>query len=100
MKKYISLLLFSISTFFFTQNTLANMWPASASIWAGGIEFQTGSILQENISVEKHFLLFQTSGENIYDEKAPYSWYDFLEKITNIPAKTIEKNSFQFYISP
>lgn len=93
MKKFIpfSLFLFSIFT---TQSTLANMWPLSGNIGAGWIITETWSLLQENISVEKHFLLFKTSQKNIYDKNLPYSWYDFLEKVTNISAKNIKKNSF------
>lgn len=95
MKNFIPFSIFLLSIFT-TQNTLANMWPLSGNIGAGWIITETWSLLQENISVEKHFLLFKTSQKNIYDKNLPYSWYDFLEKVTNISAKNIEKNSFSF----
>ena len=92
MKKLIPFSLFLLSIFT-TQNTLANMSP-SFHFGAGGIIAETWSLLQENISVEKHFLIFQPSDKNIYDKNAPYSWYDFLEKITGVSKNRIEKNSF------
>ncbi len=92
MKKLIPFSLFLLSIFT-TQNTLANMSP-SFHFGAGGIISETWSLLQENISVEKHFLIFQPSNKNLYDKNAPYSWYDFLEKITGVSKNIIEKNSF------
>ena len=93
MKKYIYLLLCFIYTLFSIQNTLANMSP-SFHFGAGWITTESWSLLQENISVEKHFLIFQPSNKNLYDKNALYSWYDFLEKITGVSKNIIKKNSF------
>lgn len=83
--------------FLWVPLSFGNMWPASSSFGWGGIWIsQTPSSLQENISIEKHILLFQASKKNLYQKTAPYVWYNFLEKLTWVSADIIQKDSFTF----
>lgn len=95
MKKYIYVLVWYF-ILFWVQNTLANMWPASSSIGWGGIWVQDNYWINDFISIDKHYLVFQASDKDIYKENAPHTGYEFLEKLTGISSQSIKNDSFIF----
>lgn len=72
---------------------LANTWPMSESLGSGWMEFDSGSIMAKNVSVEKHILLFRTSKKDVFKENADYTGYDFLKNKLGFTQDYVERNT-------
>ena len=82
-----------IITCIFPYYVFANTWPMSESLGSWWLEFDSGSIMAKNVSVEKHILLFKTSKKNLYQSWTKYVGYDFLKKKLWISQEYIDENT-------